>query len=358
MQAKVLKENLQRAVTELARIAPARSSLPICADVLLATEDGRLTATATDLERTVKAYLGAQVEQEGSITVPARTLQKMLKRLPDEAMTIIASGTSTTFEMHKRSFTLEGQKAEDFPPMRAEFDKRGEVGGAELKDRLKRTAFCTRQDDARPTLRTVNMVAADGTLTLAAADGFRLAQFTMPYKGDAFKANVPLPLAATLIRLLPDDVIGIDIGEASIRLSFGLYDVSGQLVQGSFPVLDSLIPDSYDHAVTVKRDELKSEAETAMVLAAESANILRLLTGPDTLTVQGRSEGSGAYEGAVAACVEGKEGKTALNGRYLVEILSHMESGPVLIDWRPSRVIRLQQSADGFYLVMPMAVQW
>ncbi|KKK52648.1 hypothetical protein LCGC14_3102810, partial [marine sediment metagenome] len=183
---------------------------------------------------------------------------------------------------------------------------------------------------------------------------------TMPHKGDAFEANVPHSTVTTLIRLLPDDVIGIDIGEHTIRFSFDNYEVRSQLVQGSFPSLDQLIPESYEHRVTVDRDMLRNEVESAMVLAGQGSNIIRLTTKPATLCVEGYSSEVGNYQGqADAAIDESEQGKTALDGRYLADFLAAFDKGTLHIDWRdPSRIIRLQQSDDGFYLCMPMAVQW
>lgn len=360
MEVKVLKENLEAAVTELNRTAPKRTTLPITSNVLLRTKEGRLTATATDLEVTVTAYVGAQVVTEGAATVPAVMLAKMLKRIKaDEAMTIKAEKLKTTFEMDGRTFSLEGAEAQDFPPTPEKFDKRGEVYGVDLKDRLKRVVICAATDDVRLALFAIHLQADGDTLTLTAADGFTLGTFTMPYKGSAFEANVPLPVVRALIRLLPDDEVGIDVSTNTIRFAFPHYDVTGTLIQATFPNYGQLVPEPGQYAVTVDRDALQSEVETAMVLAEDGSGTIRLYAAEAGLRIVAKAEELGDYEATIPAEVEGSGGKVALNGRYLLNMLARMVPGPVRLDWQSSdRIIRIEQGSDGFYLCMPMTVTW
>ncbi len=361
MDVKVLKGNLAEATAELTRTAPKRSTLPITSNILLATKDGRLTATATDLEVAVTAYIGAQVVTEGQSTVPAVTLAKMLARIKaDEALTITAKGEKTTFSMDGRTFSLDGAKAEDFPPTPSTFDKRGEVEGGELKDRLKRVVICAAVDDSRIVLHGVNMQAKDGTLTLAAADGFTLATFTMPYKGDDFEANVPLSVVAALIRLLPkDDVVGVEVGASTIRFALKAYDVTSTLIQATFPNYRQLIPEDYQHAVTVDRDALLSEVETAMVLASDGSGIIRYYVMDGVLRIFAKAEEIGDFEADIPAAVEGEGGKIALHGRFVLNILGRMVAGPVRMQWQAyDRPARIEQGTDGLYVVMPMMVNW
>lgn len=360
MEVRVLKEALQEALTELNRTAPAQSGVPICSHVLLATEAGRLTATATNLEVVVKAYIGGQIETEGSCTVPAGKLARILARIKaDEALTIKVKRKITTFDMEGRTFTLQGENAADFPPIPGEFDRHGEVYGGELKDRLNRTAFCALKHEDRPVLHTVLLEAEGETLTVTAADGHRLGTFTLPYKGDDFEANVPLSVVAALVRLLPDDVVGVHVGGSVIRFTLRNYDVTGQLVQGTYPDYQRLIPDGCDLTVTVQRDALQSEVETAMVLASDGSGIIRLHAEEGGLRVVAKSEAVGNYSATIPATIRGAySGKVALNGRYILDVLKAMEPGPVSLDWRPGHPVRFTQGDDGLYILMPMVVSW
>jgi DNA polymerase-3 subunit beta len=209
-------------------------------------------------------------------------------------------------------------------------------------------------------IRSVNIQAKDGTLTFAGADGFQLAVFTMPYKGDDFEANVPLSVVATLIRLLPkDDVVGVDVGDSTIRFTFKHYNVTGTLIQGTFPNYRQLIPEDFEHAVTVDPDALLSEVETAMVLASDGSGIVRLYALEGILRIVAKSEEVGDYEADIPAAVEGEGGKVALNGRHMLKVLARMQAGTVRLQWQASdRPIRIEQGDDGLYVVMPMGVSW
>ena len=362
MEVTVLKEHLEKAVTELARIAPAKSSLPILANVLLATEKGWLTVTASDLEVTVKAYVGAQIEAEGAAVVPAATLSKMLRAIKaDEAMTLTLDGKRLRLAMDGRTLALDGLDPEDFPPIpaaTAETKATGKVYGEDLKDRLARTIICAATHDARPVLHTVNMAADGKMLTLAASDGYQLARFTLPYEGEPFELNLPLGAAAVLGRLLPDGEVEVSVSDKAVRFEGGYWEVTVAPVQGQFPLIERLIPDGYDCKATVDRDSLLEEVKTASVMARDGSGLIRLYATDGGLRVTARSEEVGNYEATLPTVLE-DSGRMALNCGLLAGVLAAMDKGVVTLDWKDGHnPMRLMQTDDGLYLIMPMVVKW
>src|SRR3954451_18440832 len=83
MKLQVTQENLNKALNAVARVANSRGTLPILANILIKTSNNRLSLSATNLDIAVTHYIGAKINQEGSITVPARLMQDFVGSLPE-----------------------------------------------------------------------------------------------------------------------------------------------------------------------------------------------------------------------------------------------------------------------------------
>ena len=88
MKVTVLQENLARGLSIVSRAVSPRSTLPVLANVLIATDEGRLRLSATNLELGITCWIGAKIEEEGSTTVPARTFADLVSTLPDPQVSL------------------------------------------------------------------------------------------------------------------------------------------------------------------------------------------------------------------------------------------------------------------------------
>src|ERR1700748_1689917 len=119
MKLQVTRENLNRALNSVSRIASTRSTLPILANVLIKTSDGRLSISATNLDIAITQYIGAKVSDEGSITVPARLMQDFVSSLPDGVINLELHDTKLHVTTNQYQAVVNGIMADDFPVMPA-----------------------------------------------------------------------------------------------------------------------------------------------------------------------------------------------------------------------------------------------
>ncbi len=377
MKLSCLQENLNRGLNVVGRAVAARTTLPITNNILLATDQSRLKLSATNLEMAITCWIGAKIEEEGTITVPARLLTEFISSLPNDKIDISLSPRTKTLELKCARFEarISGVDAKDFPPIpKVEEGISTKVEVDTFQQGIDQVAFAAATEESRPVLTGVDAQFKDDGLTLAAADGFRLAVFRLSLATPVEKPTeviIPARSLAELNRLMADqeEPVEMTVNPAKSQALFRLKDIElvSQLVQGTFPNYTQLIPQNYNTRMIVSVDEFLRATKTASIFARDGSGIVRLVVtpgaakAPGKLTVSARSEEIGDDVGEIDATVEGEESKIAFNGKYLTEVLSVLRETQVALETtNPSSpgVIRPVGSDNYLHVVMPMFVQW
>jgi len=180
MQLSCLQENLSRGLSVVQRAVATRTTLPITQNVLLSTDNSRLKLAATNLEIAISTWIGAQVEEEGSITIPARLLTEFVNSLPAERIDIAMNPQPLGLDLECARFEahINGRDADDFPPIpTVESGVIGKISSSVLKDAITHVAFAAATEESRPVLTGIKVDLKGDSFTFAAADGFRLAVY-------------------------------------------------------------------------------------------------------------------------------------------------------------------------------------
>ncbi len=377
MKLTCLQENLSRGLNIVGRAVATRSTLPITNNVLLATDQSRLKLSATNLEMAISCWLGAKVETEGAITVPARLITEFVSSLPSDKIDVnLSRGKTLELKCARFEARISGVDAQDFPPI-------PKVSGAlttrvtveALRKGISQVVFAAATEESRPVLTGINAEFEGSELTLAAADGFRLAVYKLPLaEAVAQKTTVIIPARtlAELSRLITEQDEGVEIAvdPAKSQAMFRLKDTElvTQLIQGSFPNYSQLIPQSFSSRAVVDVASFLRATKTAAIFARDGSGIVRLQmvpggakSAPGGMTISARSEEIGEDVGEIDAVVEGGEAKIAFNGKYLTDVLSVLKETQVALEiTSPSSpgVLRPVGVDNYVHVVMPMFVQW
>ncbi|MBT9163328.1 MAG: DNA polymerase III subunit beta [Chloroflexi bacterium] len=377
MQISCLQENLSRGLGAVGRITSSRTTLPITNHVLIGSDQSRLKLAATNLEIAISCWIGAQIEQEGAIAVPAGLLTDFVNSLPGERIDIsVASGTrAMELKCARFEARISGQKADEFPPI----PEIGEgittrVDPHPLRAAITQVVFAAATDDSRPVLTGGYAQFCGDKLTLAAADGFRLAVHNLPLAApvdEEVGIIIPARSLRELDRLLKDqeDPVEFTINPQRKQILFRLKNVEivSQLIQGSFPKYNQLIPQSYTTRVVVNVEEFLRAIRSASVFARDGSGIVRLFMTrsagglPSKITISSRAEEVGDNVGEIEAVIEGDEAKIAFNSKYLMDVFSVIEDEQVVLEiTNPSSpgVFRPIGDGDWIQVIMPMFVQW
>lgn len=376
MKLSCLQENLNRGLGIVQRAVATRSTLPITGNILLVAEESRLKLAATNLEMAISCWIGAKVEEEGAITIPARLLTEFVASLPPEKVDISLASATKTLSLKCARFEarISGVDAADFPPIpTVESDIAIKVETEALRQAIKQVVFAAAAEESRPVLTGVDVTFEDKQLTLAAADGFRLAVYKLPVENSASTSTeviIPARTLAEVERLATDEEpveIMVNPNKSQVLFKLNNAELVSQLVQGTFPKYGQLIPQSYTTQVIVDVAQFLRATRTAAIFARDGSGIVRLIIGPGAegapgkLTVSARSEEIGDDIGEIDAAATGPEAKIAFNGKYLTDALSVLKENQVALEvTTPSSpgVLKPIGSDNYVHVVMPMFVQW
>ena len=378
MKLSCLQESLNHGLSIVGRAVATRTTLPITKNVLLATDTGRLKLAANNLEMGINCWISAKIEEEGDITVPAELLAEFVKCLPGEtiAIDLVPGNKNLALKCARFEAHISGVDARQFPPIPVVdegIDARVEVES--LQQAIEHVVFAAAVDESRPVLSGVCAQFDGQGLTLAAADGFRLAVYKMSVTSPVRQKTevvIPARTLAELYRVVnnkPDEAIDIKLNPNKSRVLFRLknIDLVSMLIQGTFPKYTELIPQKYNTRVIVSVTDFLQVVETASVFGRDSSSIVRLVItagnkfSPGKISVSARSEDIGDDIGEIDAIVEGDDAKIAFNGKLLADVLSRLKEEQVALEISgPSSpgLIRPVGTDKYIYLVMPMFVQW
>ena len=373
MRVSCLQENLSKGLSIVGRAASPRSTLPILSHILLETDAGRLRLSATNLEIGINCWIGARVEEEGGIAVPARTLIDLVSAFPPDRVDLEGVVRTMTLNLNcgRSEANIKGMDAVEFPPVPVP-EGAGNISldADLLRTAINQVAFAAATDEARPILTGV-LVSFDGDrLTMAAADGYRLAVRTASFAEpvtEPFSVIVPARALQELGRVSSDeeDTISATVTPDHNRILFEMTDVvlTSQLIPGNFPDYEQIIPKDLDIRVVVSTSDLLKACRTAQIFARDGSNIIQLHVHPETdaepgrLVVSATSAETGDDVTALDATIEGEAMDIAFNVKYLIDVLSIIEAPQVSLDVASSSrpgVFRPVGEEGYIYVVMPM----
>jgi len=377
MKLSCLQENLNKGLNTVGRAVAARSTLPITQNILLSAEQSRLKLAATNLEMATTCWVGAKVEEEGTITVPARLLIDFVNSLPNDLIEVNLPAASRVVELKCGHYQarIHGVDAADFPPIPQVVDGTAvTIEAAGLSTGIAHVAFAAATEESRPVLTGINTEFDGDQLNLVAADGFRLAVHKTTLSApvaDKFAVIIPAKALTEVNRLLGDqeEPVELTVNEQKSQVLFRLKDaeIVSQLLQGSFPNYAQVIPESYTTRAVVDVAEFLRVTRISSIFARDASGIVRLVITPGAeltpgkITVSAQAEEVGDNVGDIDALIDGEEAKIAFNVKYLADVLSVLHQSQVALEvTTPSSpgTIRPIGVDNYVHVIMPMFVQW
>ena len=375
MRVSCLQENLAKGLSVVGRAVATRSTLPVLANVMLSTDNGRLKLSATDLEIGINCWIGAKVEEDGATTVPARSFIDLVNSLPPERidMELIVRTQTLNLKCARYEANLKGIDAQEFPliPAAEEGDGQINLEAAAFRRMIEQVVLAAATDESRPILTGVLAKFEGNKLTLAAADGFRLSVRTaeLPTETEPVSVIIPARALAELARISTDEediTLAITPTRKQVLFHAPNVDLVSQLIEGNFPDYQQIIPKTYTTRTVVNTNSLLRACKTASIFARDAANIARFQItpggelAPGHITIAATSAELGDNVGEIDASIEGDEIEIAFNVKYLIDVLSVMDSAQVVLETTTSSspgVLKPVGDVDFVHVIMPMHVR-
>jgi DNA polymerase-3 subunit beta len=345
----------------------------VLSNVLVATDEGRLRLSATNLELGITCWIGAKIEEEGSTTVPARTFTELVGTLSDQQVEMALSVRTQTLIIQSGSSNtdLKCIDSQEFPPMPSPDSGDGlAINVTALKEMIQQVAFASSTDEARPILTGVLVTVNGELLTLASADGFRLsvrkANLSSPTSRPVL-AVVPARALSELARIISDgdQVVEMILPPDRGQVIFQMKNIQlvSQLIDGSFPDYEQIIPRSKETRSVLSTSAFLKACKQAEIFAREGSHIARINITPGgelkpgTIMITGQSEETGSNQTEIDASIDGTPLLIAFNVRFLREVLEVIKTPEVAlettVDTAPG-IIRPVGDENFLHVIMPM----
>lgn len=365
----------------VSRAVPSRPSKPILGNVLLKADvqAQQVTLIGFDESLGIETSFSAQVEQAGTLTLPAKLLTDIVSRLPSEDISLeaVAAETTLTLTCSSGHYQVRGMSAEDFPSLPlVEEGQTATLSPEGLLEGLQGSLFATSPDETKQVLTGVHLIVDPETLEFAATDGHRLAVVqTADQKSEAAsleeavaKLDVTVPAKALreLERILQlhqtTEAIALRFDPTQVIFELGQQRVTTRLLEGQYPNYRQLIPHQFERQMTLDRKQLMAALDRIAVLADQKNNIVKLTLDHDqqtlALSVEAQEVGSGRE--IIPAQISGDNLEIAFNVRYLLDGLKVISCAEVQIQCNTATSPSILTPLSGVkmtYLVMPVQIR-
>ncbi|MBM3773583.1 MAG: DNA polymerase III subunit beta [Acidobacteria bacterium] len=346
MEFVVSKANLLRELSLSQGVVEKKTTIPILSNVLLEAVGDRVALSATDLELGIRGWFPAKVKQEGAGTIPARKLLDYVRLLPDAELSIKFQENHWASITCGRSRTrIAGMSRESFPELPRIPETIATLPARLLSSMIQKTAFVISLEESRFTLNGALMLLNDGSMTMVATDGHRLAFVESRNEGStaasAFRALVPKKAMTEILRLTedagPESQVNFAGDENHLFFQVGDRLLITRKLTGNFPDYERVLPREHTLEARLNRDEIRSAIERVAQFADERSRAIRVQFAPGEVRVYSQSMETGESEESVPSEYQGPELEIGFNAQYLLDFLRVIPQPEVMFELKDSK---------------------
>jgi DNA polymerase III subunit beta len=372
--------DLQRSLQMVSRAIGGQQALPILGNILLQAEGNRCTVSATDLELSIVTSFEASIENEGSITIPAKAIVNIAQYCSDpEILLETIEGTQLRCVSKKSKAMLSGEAATEYPTIPS-IDRQISIALPipPLLRALHYVTFAAARTSLRPVLSGVSIRCEKGAIIFAATDSYRLSEYTIPAGGikEEFSCIIPVKVLEELKLILggidpmdqqkgpkPDmseQMVEVALSKQQVEFVLGHHHLLSRLIEGKFPDYKQIIPKEEVTTTVFATHELQTAVKRMHYFAKEVNNTLTFSCSKGNVRVSTPQTQAGKDEATFELDVQGADSKIALSSSYLLDFLGHVGSESLVLhiadSMRPA-VFTLPEDTALLHLIMPLRLQ-
>ena len=361
---------LLKNLNSISGVITSNPVVPILENVLFEIEGGNLLITASDLQTSVMVELQVESKEDGSVAIPAKILIETLKNLPEQPVTFSIDDQNYNIEINSDNgrYKLAGENSADFPKVPGVNDGySSDINSEILNSAISNTIFSTSTDELRPAMTGVFFKLASTGCTFVSTDGHRLVKYIRTdIKGDEVDHDMILPRKSLnlLKSILPTDKssnIKLDFNASNAYFSFKNIKMVCRLIDERYPDYDNVIPSDNSNTVTITKSELLGSLKRISIYANKTTNQVRFkISGSEILISAEDLDFSNEANERISCEHDGDDIEIGFNAKFLIEMLSNIESEKVILKLsEPNRAGLLipediNDNEDITMLVMPV----
>jgi DNA polymerase-3 subunit beta len=367
MRFTISREKLQEGLAAVAASIPAKTTLPVLANILVEATDRGIRLSGTDLDIAVSTEVTADVEAPGAITIPAKKLSEIARELPPAPVRIAAAGEQrVTLDCGKAHFKILGLPKDEFPSFPAvRFNESWRIRSGDLQKLISHTSFAVSTEESRPILNGVLWELRPDMMRMVATNGHRLAKMELPVKssGGAPSSDLIVPPKALeqVRRLFPaDEELEIARGENHLGFRSPFTAVFTRLIEGPYPPYEQVIPKDNNRTAVADRAALVSALKRMSVIASDQTHRIRMSFNAALLRFSVQTPDLGEAQDELPIRFTGDPLDIGFNANYLLEVLRYIPSDEVKMTFKaPERAATVEPEAwsdpaSYLCLVMPL----
>lgn len=360
MRIEIEQRNLADLLSKAVNLVEKRSTIPVLSNVLLSTDDGKLTCTACDMDASVTATTDATVVVHGATTVNAALFAQVVNKLPKgKLITLSEADGKLTVHSGSATFDFATLPAEDFPELAsADFTATFTASGDDFKRLFDLSAFCQSTEEVRYYINGVYLHSYEGTARAVATDSHRLARIDSAIKADFPGIIIPRKIVGELRKLQADEVT-VQISETKLRVTAGDVVLLSKVIDGAFPDYARVVPQANGNTFTANADEMKAASDLVALMSSDRTKAVRMsfAAGECKLEVAGNDSNKGCE--VVPVVQDGEDMVIGFSAKYLADALANVDSEVVRLQLGGSgdpAIIQPDGDDSVLFIVMPMRV--
>jgi DNA polymerase III subunit beta len=366
MRFTISREKLQEGLAAVTASIPAKTTLPVLANILVETTDKGIRLAGTDLDIAVSTEVTADVESQGAITIPARKLAEIARELPSAPVKISAAGEQKiTLECGRSRFRLLGLPRDEFPTFpTVKFTESWRVKSGDLQRLITHTSFAASTEESRPILNGVLWELRPERMRMVATNGHRLAKMELPITSEGAPSGdliVPPKALEQIRRLFPaDEDLEIARGDNHLGFRSPVTSIFTRLIEGPYPNYEQVIPKDNEKVALADKNSLMQSLRRMSIIASDQTHRIRLSFNAGMLKLAVQTPDLGEAQDEVPISYDGDPLEIGFNANYLLEILKFIPTDEVRLTFKaPERAATLEpegwkESAKFLCLVMPL----
>ncbi|MBU0707883.1 DNA polymerase III subunit beta [Patescibacteria group bacterium] len=360
-----LHENLNKGLNQVSHLASKNISLPILNNVMIVCEGGVIKLSATNLEIGVNTIIRGKVEEEGKITIPAKTIADYINLLSDDKVEISSQDNSLFIASRNTKTIIKGQGVEEFPLIPLVEQKEAYyIKTKEFKKAISQTVYAVAQDESRPEISGVFLSISGETATLVATDSYRLAEKKVKLTKTSKKniaIIIPTRTILELSRILSEEVNQLEMYFNDNQIMFVCegVEIISRIIEGQYPDYKQIIPQEYKTTASFSREGMVKAVKGAALFSKTGINDVNIKIDPtgNKLIISSANTQLGESVAEFKAEVVGEANEIVFNHRYLLDGLSNLESSEAtisLINRSNPGALMAKGDNEFTYIIMPI----
>lgn len=357
------KQNLITSVNIAIRAVPVHTTMPILYCILIQADPRSITFTTNDMEMGIETKMDGLVAEPGIVAVNAKIFSEIIRKLPDDQVTIEADENYVvTIICGRARFEIAGQSGEDFSPLpNVEREEQVTISQYSLKNIIQQTIFSIAGNENNKVLTGELFEIQQNILRVVALDGHRISIRRIPLreKSQDQKVIVPGKTLQEISKILSGevkDLVTICFSRNHLVFELEQTRVVTRLIEGKYFNVDQMISSDYETKITVNRQMLLNCIDRASLFVKEGDKKPIIIEFTDNVMKLSIDSPLGSMDEALPSEKEGKNLTIGFNPRFMMDALRAIDDENItmyLINAKSPCFIK-DDSLSYLYLILPV----